>query len=252
MTEKIAKQPVIGALLIHGLNGSQHDFAEMEPYFQAQGIVTHTILLPGHGTHVRDLIPIGWSDWATAVRQELVELKQRSEITFVVGHCLGAALALHAAAHEAVDGIVAMCPPLHMYPWIKWGVPVVRRLTPVLPTIREDIRNSKARRGYTGRVYRWTALAPAESLLQYLPRLETELPGITAPALVISSQWDHVIPASDGRKVFQLLGSQDKDLLIVRRSYHVIMKDYDHEEVRERAANFILHHAGTKAQKLAS
>ncbi len=66
-----SKQPVVGVLLVHGLNGSRHDLEEMEAFLQAHGMLTHNMLLPGHGTHVRDLMAVGWADWAKAVRQVL-------------------------------------------------------------------------------------------------------------------------------------------------------------------------------------
>ncbi|MBV9614110.1 MAG: alpha/beta fold hydrolase [Ktedonobacteraceae bacterium] len=237
------KQPTIGVLLIHGLNGSPHDLAEMEELLQTHGLLTHNMLLPGHGTHVRDLMPLGWSDWERAVRHELTALQQRCDRVFLVGHCLGGALALHAAAHAEVAGVVSMCSPLQMYPTLKLGVSVLRHVVPALPTIREDVRDPHARRGYTRNVYRWTALSPAQSLIQFLPQLQAELPQITVPVLVMASQHDHVIPVSDGRKIYALLGSQHKELLIVRRSYHVIMKDYDRAEVFARAVAFIQCHA---------
>ena len=237
------KQPVIGALLIHGLNGSCQDLAEMEEMLQTHGLLTHNMLLPGHGTHVRDLMSLGWSDWERAVHHELAALQQRCDRVFLVGHCLGGALALHAAAHAEVAGVVSMCSPLQMYPALKLGVSVLRHVVPALPTIREDVRDPHARRGYTRNVYRWTALSPAQSLIQFLPQLQAELPQITVPVLVMASQHDHVIPVSDGRKIYALLGSQYKELLIVRRSYHVIMKDYDRAEVFSRTVAFIQRHA---------
>jgi len=237
------KQPTIGVLLIHGLNGSRHDLAEMEELLQTHGLLTHNMLLPGHGTHVRDLMALGWSDWERAVHHELATLQQRCDRVFLVGHCLGGALALHAAAHTEVAGVVSMCSPLQMYPGLKLGVSLLRRVIPALPTIREDVRDPLARRGYTRDVYRWTALAPTESLLQFLPQLQAELPQITAPVLVIASQHDHVIPVNDGRKIYARLGSQQKELLIVHRSFHVIMKDYDRAEVCSRTVAFIQRHA---------
>ncbi|HEY5005055.1 MAG TPA: hypothetical protein VII61_17965, partial [Ktedonobacteraceae bacterium] len=51
-------QPLIGALLVHGLNGNKSDMAEIEELLSARGIVVENILLPGHGSHVRDMLPL--------------------------------------------------------------------------------------------------------------------------------------------------------------------------------------------------
>ncbi len=242
-TSHSAKQPTIGVLLVHGMNGSRYDFAEMESSLRAYGMVTNNMLLPGHGTHVRDLIPLGWEDWEKAVREELAALKQHCEFVFLIGHSLGGALALHAAAYEDVAGVVSMCAPLYMHFWTEFAVNLVKSVTPVLPTVREDICDPEARRRHTRDVYRWTPLSPVKSMLQFLPRLRAELPQITAPVLVMASVHDHVVPVSDGHKIFKLLGSGEKDLVTLHRSYHVIMKDYDREEVFSRTTKFIRHHA---------
>src|SRR5712664_2459250 len=111
-----ARPPVVGALLVHGLNGNRGDMEEVASLLAAYGVVTSNILLPGHGTHVRDMLPIGWPEWAASVKHELRLLKERCDQVFLIGHSLGGALCLHAAAHEEVAGIVTMCAPLHMHP----------------------------------------------------------------------------------------------------------------------------------------
>ena len=69
-----------------------------------------------------------------------------------------------------------------MYPVIKLGVSALRHMVPALPTIWEDVRDPHARRGYTRDVYRWTALFPAQSLIQFLPQLQAELPRSPRPS----------------------------------------------------------------------
>ena len=167
--------PVIGALLVHGLNGSQRDMTEIEERLSAHGVITVNILLPGHGSHVRDMLSLGWPEWTAAVRRELHLLKQRCDEVFLIGHSLGGALCLHTAAHEEVAGVVSMCAPLHMQPWTRSAVHLAKRVTPLLPTLREDVRDPEARRRYTRDVYRWTPMAPVASMLEYLPHLRQEL-----------------------------------------------------------------------------
>ncbi len=238
-----AQKAGVGVLLVHGLNGSRHDLQALADLLAAEGMIAENMLLPGHGTSIRDLLRLGWPEWATAVHSELRALKQRCERVFLIGHSLGGALCLHMAAHEEVAGVVAMCPPLHMYTWIRIGVRLVRYLTPLLPTIREDIHDPIGRRSHRHEHYRWTALAPVESMLQYLPQLRGELPHVTAPALIMVSLHDHVVPARDGRDIYRLLGSQEKHLVTFYRSYHVITKDYDREEVFAKTLAFIRRHA---------
>lgn len=237
-------QSVVGVLLVHGLNGSRHDLAELAALLQNRGVIAENMLLPGHGTHVRDMLSLGWPEWAQAVRQELHRLKQRCGVVFLIGHSLGGALCLHTAAHEEVAGIVTMCAPLHLHLWTKAAVRLARRFTPLLPTIREDVRDPEARRRYTRDVYRWTPMSPVESMLEFLPQLRAELPRVTSPTLVMTSIRDHVVPARDGREIYRLLGSQEKYLVTFYRSYHVIMKDHDRQEVFEKTLAFIHRHAG--------
>lgn len=216
--------------------------AELETVLQERGWLTNNMLLPGHGTRVGDLIPIGWEEWTQAVQQELRDLKQRCDVVFLVGLSLGGALSLHVAAHEEVTGIVTMCAPLHMHALTRHAVRIIKHVTPLLPTIREDVRDPEARRRYTRDVYRWTPMRPVESMLQFLPKLRAELPSITVPALVMTSIHDHVVPARDGREIYRLLGSQEKHLVTFHRSYHVILKDHDREEVFSKTAAFIQRH----------
>ena len=232
----------VGVMLVHGLNGSTHDMEELNDLFYAQGMVTENILLPGHGSHVRDMLPLGWPEWAEAVREELHALKQRCDVVFLIGHSLGGALCLHAAAHEEVAGIVTMCAPITMHPWMMPMIQLAKRVTPLLPTLREDVRDPEARRRYTRDVYRWTPMAPVESMLRFLPQLRKELGQITAPALVMVSLRDHVVPARDGRAIYRMLGSQEKHLVTFHRSYHVIMKDHDREEVFAKTIAFVQRH----------
>lgn len=236
-----------GVLLVHGLNGSQSDLSEVEQALKELGIVTHNMLLPGHGLHVRDLMPLGWEDWEQAVLAELSDLKERCTKVFLIGHSLGGALVLHAAANEQVDGIITMCAPVHLFPWMKPAVRLVGRVFPLLPTIREDVKDRAARRHYSRGVYRWTPMSPVESLIRFLPHLRAELPRVTAPALIMISLHDHVVPARDGRQIYRLIGSHEKHLVTFHRSYHVIMKDHDREEVLEKTIAFIRRHANLGA-----
>lgn len=235
-------QNATGILLVHGLNGQKGDMAEIEEMLIRLGFTTVNMLLPGHGTQVQDMYNIGWPEWAEAVREQTRSLLKRCQRVFLVGHSLGGALCLHIASQEKVAGLVTLCAPAFMPPWMLPAVRLTRRFTQVLPTLREDIRDPRARSRYARLVYGWTPMAPVENMLQYLPRLRAELPSVTVPILIIRARQDHVVPARDGQAIYDLVGSQDKELVTLHRSYHVVMKDYDHAEVQARTLAFIQNH----------
>jgi len=91
---------------VHGLNANTGDMAELEDILRKHGIITKNMLLPGHGSKVKDMLSIGWEEWAQAVHHELSLLKELCDVVFLVGHYLGGALVLHVAAHEEVAGVV--------------------------------------------------------------------------------------------------------------------------------------------------
>lgn len=237
------KSSTTGVLLIHGLNGSLTDMAEIEAVLQRHHLVTKNLLLPGHGSHVREMLSLGWPEWAQAVRAEFHELKRSCGRVFLVGHSLGGALALHTAAHEEVAGVVSMCAPLHLHAWMGPLIRATKYIAPLVPTLREDVRDRAARQRYSRDVYRWMPMRPVESLVNYLPTLWEELPRVIAPTLIMVAARDHVVPARDGREIYHRIGSREKYLVTFHHSYHVIMKDHDREEVFAKTEAFILRHA---------
>ncbi|HEX7734399.1 MAG TPA: alpha/beta fold hydrolase [Ktedonobacteraceae bacterium] len=238
-----ARTAKAGVLLVHGLNGSISDMVEIEELLRKNGLVTRNLLLPGHGSHVRDMLRQGWPEWAAAVRAAYRGLRHQCEHVLLVGHSLGGALCLHTAAHEEVAGVVSMCAPISMRFWMRPLIRAGKYLWPLVPTIREDVSDPAARLRYTRDVYRWTAMGPVESMMNYLPTLRTELPRVTAPALIMVANRDHVVSPRDGREIYQLIGSREKHFVTFHRSYHVIMKDHDREEVFAKTEAFILRHA---------
>jgi|SRR5579885_1307511 carboxylesterase len=237
------KSPAAGVLLIHGLNGSLADMEDVEVVLRRNNLMTRNLLLPGHGGHVREMLALGWPEWEEAVRAEFREMKQRCERVFLVGHSLGGALALHTAAHEDVAGLVIMCAPLYLHGWVLPLIRAAKYVLPLVPILREDVRDPEARRRYTREDHRWTPMRPVESLMSFLPTLRQELPRITAPALIMIATRDHVVPARDGREIYRQIGSSEKYLVTFHHSYHVIMKDHDREEVFAKTEAFILRHA---------
>jgi carboxylesterase len=239
----------IRCLLMHGFNGEPVDMCELDEHLSRLGFATKNLLLPGHGTSVRDFAQHGWDDWLGYVRDEARCAIVRGERVVLIGHSMGAAVGLTVAADEPrVAGVAALCSPLRLSPNMLTFVRAVKRFVRYIPAGHEDLRDRRgARQRYVRNAYTWTALTTVESLLAALPDLHQALPRVACPALVVCARNDHVVPLRDGLETFQLLGSEEKDLLVLQRSYHSVTKDVERHLVFGRVARFCEHVYATSA-----
>jgi carboxylesterase len=227
-------------LLVHGFNGEPMDMCQLEDRLGAEGFATRNLLLPGHGTSPRDFAAHGWDDWLGHVLSETRAALARGERVVLIGHSMGAGVSLAVAAQETqVAGVVALCPPLRLNARVRRLVALTHRVMPYIPSWGEDVRDRRgARDRYTRRAYRLTATATIHDLFSALPRLEAALPDVRCPALIVCARHDHVVPARDGIATHQLIGSREKDLLVLERSYHAVTKDVERHVVFERVVRF--------------
>lgn len=203
-----------------------------------EGFRVRNLLLPGHGTNVRDFARHGWAEWKLAVERAVDEALAGHQRVVVIGHSLGAALALSVASERPrLTGVVALCPPVRLYDPLAKAVAAARYVTPYLPAWGEDIRDRKgSRRRRT--VYPLTSTEALHTLMNALPRLRRQLPSVTVPALVIAARHDHVVPVRDGREAYALLGSDRKELVVLRHSFHSVTRDVERHIVSERVSAF--------------
>lgn len=234
-------------VLAHGVNGLPDDLDELGEALRARGYTTEFLTLPGHRTTIHDFALHGWDEWMAAVNaaadRALAEAEgggaNEGAPVFLIGHSLGAALVLAAAAtRPGLGGVVAMCPPVRLASSLEPALGALRRVTPFLPALGEDIRDLRRRLGPRRDIYRWTSTATLHSLVRALPWLRRQLPKVEPPALVIAARHDHVVPVRDGREAFDLLGSSYKRLVVLGRSFHAVARDVERQTVFDQVTAF--------------
>jgi carboxylesterase len=235
-----ARQGQVCVVLTHGFNGEPAEMRGLEDRLRAEGFSTRNLLLPGHGTTLREFAASGWEQWAGAIQVEAQAALARGERIVLVGHSMGASACLLVAAREPeVAGVVALCPPLHMDVLGRYLVARLRRVVAYFPAGVEDVRDRRgARRLYRRNVYRWTPLAAAHSLFEGLAELRDALASILCPTLIVCARHDHVVPVWDGLETYNGVGAEQKDLVVLERSFHAVTKDVERQVVLERVERF--------------
>ncbi|MCB5167185.1 alpha/beta fold hydrolase [Streptomyces bambusae] len=227
----------VGVLLCHGFTGSPQSMRPWADFLAERGLTVSLPLLPGHGTRWEDMQLTGWQDWYAEVDRALRELLDRCSQVFVCGLSMGGALTLRLAAKhgDAVQGIVLVNPANKVHDPLAVALPVAKHFVRSTPGIASDI----AKPGVEEVGYTRVPTRAAHSLRTFLQMLDTELPQVTQPVLLLHSPQDHVVPPADSARILSRISSTDVTETLLEQSYHVATLDHDAERIFEDSFAFI-------------
>ena len=212
-----------GVLLLHGFTGTPFEMA-----FLGERLAAHA------GTT--------WRDWLASAEAALAALRRRCDRVAVVGLSMGALLALRLArqhpAEIAALGLLAA--PL----WLPWParvpLPVLRRLgrrgrLPALPKLGfgPDVRDREMRRQNPE-----LGAVPLAAVVS-LAELRAEGPAVTTPVVIAHGRRDHTAAPACARELAARLGSRDRVLRWLERSFHIITIDVEREELAADLGRFL-------------
>ena len=226
-----------GVLVIHGFTGCTQS---MLPYGKALAARGYTVIgprLPGHGTTVEDMAFRKYTEWTGEAERALQELRGQCDRVFVTGLSMGGTITLTLAAKygDKIDGIIPLNALVITEPLLRL-TPILKYLLKTRPGVGSDIKKPEAKES----CYDQVPVAAAYELTRLLKVTREGLPRIHAPALVIASREDHVVPEPiNAETIVANLGSKNKELLWLENSYHVATLDNDAALIFEKAAEFI-------------
>lgn len=232
----------MGCLLIHGFTGAPPEMRPMGEFLAEKGLTVSGIRLPGHGTTVEDMERARWTDWVGEAERGLHELQDRCEAVFVAGLSMGGLLTLYLGAQHPVQGLIPMAAAVKVSNRLIHLVPVIKfffRAFPKDPPEKHDYVDPETfNRLWSYDVY---PTRPAHELLKLTRQALPLLDRITAPILIIQGDQDDSVPPETARFIYDRVGSQDKELLMVH-SGHCVTVDAERERVWQASYDFIRRH----------
>ncbi|MBI4122415.1 MAG: alpha/beta fold hydrolase [Parcubacteria group bacterium] len=240
-------------LFVHGFTGSPHFFREYAQFLNREGMHVRVMRLPGHGTHIADLIESSYLDWREAVHQELKALASLGKKTYLLGYSFGANLVLDAAMHypQLSSGIILISPA--MYIRHAWFLRVIARFYERYTNMQYRPKPGIKRRykKFYSKIAEYEATGsyssiPVKSGLEFFHFIDhftkPHLKDVHAPALVLQSDHDPVARPRGAKFVYDRLGSKDKKLVMIDNDEHVIISDDTRKQVYQEALKFIKTH----------
>lgn len=211
---------------------------------QELGLAADAPLLPGHGTHVRDLARTGWTEWSRAAEAALDSIAVPGSPAIVAGLSLGSLLAaaLAATRPDQVCALVLLATATRFMPFTKalplWIVSKLGIPDFDIPKPRSDIVDPEARADHLA--YGANPLHSTLEVMRAGKLVERDLlPRIRCPVFIAHGEGDGVCHVGNATRTGRRIGSTDKTTVLLSQSAHVITLDCDRERLRVALRRFL-------------
>lgn len=227
-------------LALHGYCGAPEEMRLVVDTARSLGQSALAPALAGHGTHARDLAPLGFEDWVASVRPHLERARARGPV-ILAGLSLGSLVATRLLLEDdrGVLGLVLMANAFFLAPFPAWPLAAFDRVGAPdfwMPKAGADIGDAEARRTHV--TYTAQPVRSAVSVLRAGQELFERLGKVRCPTLIIHGAKDRLCPVSNAWRVAEKLGSQDQRVVILPRSHHIVTRDFDADILRRELSDF--------------
>ncbi len=232
-----------GVLLIHGYMAAPPEIASLAHYLNQKGYWVYAPRLKGHGTSPEDLAGRTYWDWIKSVDQGYAIIRSVCSRVVVGGFSTGAALSLELASRLSyLKGVFAICPPLRLQDVSSRFAGAVdawnrfMHMVKIDRATKEFIENTPENPHIN---YFRNPISGVREIELLMDDVENKLPEIHFPALVAQSYKDPVVNPVGSRRIFELLGSEDKRYVLFNFDRHGILLGKGSEKVHRTIGHFI-------------
>jgi carboxylesterase len=234
-------------LMLHGLGGGIYEMKPLGYELNAAGFTVQGINYPGHDEPATHMPTSAWEDWYSHALDTYHDLKKDCDTVSFVGFSTGCMIGLHLASDEDIKDMVMLSPFMRLRHFWFYGLrpeDYVRRLSPWVSNVpRRGVPITDRQMAMAANQVAWYSsfnLPSVMSALELIDRVDQRLETIQNPALIIHSKRDSVVCPSGALRINQRLASEQKDLVWLKRSDHVITLDVERGHVLNQVQGFAL------------
>lgn len=227
-----------GCLLFHGFTGCPDEVLPLAQYIQERtDWLVHVPTLPGHGPG-GDLKEVVWQDWLLFAEREFLRMSERCEEVFVIGFSMGGLLATHLSVKfdPSVSRLVLLAPALFQPNTSQIWEDLVK-------LVREYPKEGKQIKEQLERYKRKISTTPLRAVYQFrklVKEVSASISLVKSPCLIIQGKKDDVVLPESATYIYEHIQSQDKELLFLPESKHMLCHDIEKEELYQAVERFLL------------
>ena len=230
----------LSCLLLHGLTATPQEMRRLGQFLRNCGFTVSCPLLAGHGTDVHALQATNWQDWYGSAYAAWTALHDDSKQVFAIGLSLGGALALNLAAQEHLDGVVTMAAPMLLDSRLLWTARLLKYIVHYRKKGASHLLDAQALASRIADDHNPTRRL--EQALLLFRQVYRVLPQVQVPVLLFHSRHDKSIDPASMPRIFERVGSQDRRMIWLEKSGHIIPEDLERDAVYDEMRQWILQH----------
>ena len=237
------KSKNVGVLLSHGYMAAPLEVKGLADYLGSLGFWVYVPRLKGHGTSPDDLAKRTYMDWVKSIDRGYALMSSVCRKVVVGGFSTGAGLALNLAARvDQVAGVFAVAAPMTLKDFSSKFAPAVDMWNRIMDKAyhvgpKKIFVENKPENPHIN--YLRNPISGVKELARLMDDLEPKLPGLNKPALIIQSRRDPVVDPKGSRKIFELLGTDQKEYILVNFDRHGILLGKGSQRVHKIIGEFI-------------
>lgn len=244
-------------VIVHGLGSHSNLFGNIAQYLVKAGYAVYGLDLRGHGRSQGQRGHINsWSQYREDIQTflKLIELQEPKSPCFLLGHSLGAIIALDYVLRLAssVKGIITMAPPLGKVGISPVKMNLGRTLSAVMPRFALSVglagdqitRDQNVQETFTTDVLMHSrgSARLATEFLAAKTWIQSHTAFLRVPVLILHGGSDSVAPPEGSRIFFQQIAFPDKERYEYPQSRHALHRDLDYQSVLADLGDWLERH----------
>ncbi|WP_146160507.1 alpha/beta hydrolase [Desmospora activa] len=224
-----------GYLLLHGFAGSPDDFGELPLQMKAEGGWVRCPVLAGHQGGRKPMRDATWENWVGSAESHLSELNRISSDITVIGFSMGALIAaMLSERHDCIKRLVLISPLVFPNP--------PELISGVAGAVKRRMRTNASSGSHLREYLRRFSQAPVRSINEIHQLLRVAKPvysRINKPTLLIQGGKDDIAHPKGAQEIYNQIASQEKKLVILHQSRHIICTGPEQERVFQEITAFL-------------
>ncbi|MBU3923467.1 MAG: alpha/beta hydrolase [Nanoarchaeota archaeon] len=230
--------------LIHGYTSTPDEMTELAQTinneFNETVVVTR---LKGHSQTPSQILNLSLEDWYNQVDQETDTLKETCNKINIIGISFGGTLATRLAEEKNLNNIYLLAPYLktpYKFYYILKPETYLETFGPIMHYSKKTkIAQINSPEELDKHIAYWNLpFEPVLNSKDFIKQTKENLNKIEEPLLIQHSKNDKTSDVETSKTILEKSSSKTKELILFEKSNHIIIEDYDKEEIMQNIIEF--------------